>query len=382
MEDKDTEKLDDTKQANESDAVLTSFPVQFERAARIERRQGGRRRDDKVEEAVPAWIYGRTFSFGEPGPAVVAPPGQAATQSRERRRKPLVERQNVRWSGAKGVSEGALPVEPLPFLPAAQPPIMTVLSMAGGVGKTSLVATLGRALSATGERVLLADTSTLGPLPFYFGAKNLRPETLRVFSPPLDSADSAISLVSYDVLQRTAAEPDADASDYDWLTNNLSTHGRGMQRILVDMVSGTGWLGRKLAAISSMLLVPLAADMNSVILMQNAEKFLCRMAGPDGLPAQPFYLLNQFDASLPLHMDVRETMRRQLGDRLLPFTIRRDAAVPEALAEGMTVIDYAPESAVASDYKQVMGWLRADVAPATATGSRNIRWSERSREQP
>ncbi len=58
-------------------------------------------------------------------------------------------------------------------------------------------------------------------------------------------------------------------------------------------------------------------------------------------PCCPFYLLNGFDASLPLHLDVREVLRGKLGERLLPFAVRRSPAVSEALAEGMTVIDYA-----------------------------------------
>ena len=52
---------------------------------------------------------------------------------------------------------------------------MAVFSLAGGVGKTSLVATLGRALSARGERVLLVDTAAFGLLPFFFGATDQRP---------------------------------------------------------------------------------------------------------------------------------------------------------------------------------------------------------------
>ncbi len=77
-----------------------------------------------------------------------------------------------------------------------------------------------------------------------------------------------------------------------------------------------------------------------------------------------FYLLNQFDASSPLHLDVRAMLQQQLGDRLLPFVLRRSSAVSEALAEGMTVIDYAPGSAVAEDYWDLAGWLRSFAAPA------------------
>ncbi len=56
------------------------------------------------------------------------------------------------------------------------------------MGKTSLVATLGRALSARGERVLLVDTAAFGLLPFFFGARDQRPGVLRTFSPPAPAA--------------------------------------------------------------------------------------------------------------------------------------------------------------------------------------------------
>jgi cellulose biosynthesis protein BcsQ len=59
---------------------------------------------------------------------------------------------------------------------------------------------------------------------------------------------------------------------------------------------------------------------------------------------------------------------------LLPFVIRRSASVPEALAEGMTVMDYAPEAAVAGDFMNLASWLRTQSAPAP--GLRKARWSE------
>jgi cellulose biosynthesis protein BcsQ len=131
-----------------------------------------------------------------------------------------------------------------------------------------------------------------------------------------------------------------------------------------------------MARLSPTILVPVAPDMNSVISLQAVEKFFQGATDVDGKPIQIFYLLNQFDASLPLHLDVREVLRRQLGDRLLPFVIRRTQEVSEALAEGMTVVDYAPDSPVSEDYQNVANWLRSIAAPVTA-GFRNVRWSER-----
>jgi cellulose biosynthesis protein BcsQ len=90
----------------------------------------------------------------------------------------------------------------------------------------------------------------------------------------------------------------------------------------------------------------------------------------EGRPLLPYYVLNQFDASLPLHLDVREVLRRQLGDRLLRFAIRRSPAVSEALAEGMTVVDYAPDAPVSQDYIDVASWLRSVSSPLTALAER------------
>jgi hypothetical protein len=50
--------------------------------------------------------------------------------------------------------------------------------------------------------------------------------------------------------------------------------------------------------------------------------------------------------------------------------------VSEALAEGMTVMDYAPNSAVAEDFGSLAGWVKSQSAPASTT-YRGVRWSER-----
>jgi cellulose biosynthesis protein BcsQ len=93
----------------------------------------------------------------------------------------------------------------------------------------------------------------------------------------------------------------------------------------------------------------------------------------DGRSLLPYYVLNQFDVSLPLHLDVREVLRRQLGDRLLRFVIRRSPAVSEALAEGMTVVDYEPDAPVSQDYMDVAAWLRS-VSPPATVGTADLQW--------
>jgi len=358
---------------------------------RPEPSQPAARIPEPVAPVVPAWLEGQQYmeqlppapplplsapTPAPPSPDAVPPVSVSDTLQRSR------ERVASRWYALKGVFEtpGQDRGEPQPVRQKeTRTPILAVFSFAGGVGKTSLVATLGRSLSSLGEKVLLTDTTSHGLLPFYFGASELREGTIRTFSPPSGSTDAPIYLVNYAVDQLSehfAAQVASDDHAQEHVAEEITKGGRGAHRVLLDLTSSTGWLIRRMAHLNPTVLVPLAPDMNSVISLQAIERFLHGIDGHEGTPLQVFYLLNQFDASLPLHLDVREVLRRQLGERLLPFVIRRAPAVSEALAEGMTIFDYAADAPVAEDYMNVASWLRTVAAPATA-GFRNVRWSER-----
>jgi cellulose synthase operon protein YhjQ len=312
-------------------------------------------------------------------PVQVAPaaPGDTLQHSRER--------VAARWYALKGVFQQPgldLATELRPNRQnEVHTPILGVFSLAGGVGKTSLVATLGRALSSLGEQVLLADTTSHGLLPFYFGASELIPGVVRNFSPPPGSKDAPIHLVGYDVDRRGAIQTredrrNEDAGAQDKLAADLLRDSQGTHRVLLDLPATSSWVVRRVACMNPTVLIPLAPDMNSVITLQSVHQFLQSIQDADGHPLSPYFILNQFDPALPLHIDVREVLRQQLGERLLPFVIHRAPAISEALAEGMTIIDYAPESVAAQDYLNVATWIRGTAA-STSAGFRYVRWSER-----
>jgi cellulose synthase operon protein YhjQ len=310
---------------------------------------------------VPAWLAEeRPKAAVEPDTSVVE---ETLQQSRERVAS--------RWFALRELFEQG-PHEKAPEVKKAstgEVPVLAVFSLAGGVGKTSLVATLGRALSSAGEKVLLTDTTSHGLLPFYFGASELKPGMVRTFAPPVGSADAPIHLLSFDLIGKGG-----DLEAQEWLAEELTKNGQGMQRVLVDLSPSVPWVLRRIARMNSIVIVPMAPDMSSVISLNIVERFFADVMDANGKQVHPRYLLNGFDASQPLHLDVREVLRQQLGDRLLPFVIRRSPAISEALAEGMTVMDYAPETAVAGDVLNLASWLRTQAAPAP--GFRKARWSE------
>jgi cellulose synthase operon protein YhjQ len=344
-----------------------------------------------AEDSAPAWLHEYTEASRirkaapnvEPEiavsptltvPVLPTPPFATAPSTVADTLQHSRERVASRWYALKEVfggeaeeaSPASTPVEREP----GRTPVLILFSLAGGVGKTSLTATLGRALSSLGEKVLLADTTSHGLLPYYFGAHELRPGLVRTFTPPSGSSDAPIYLVNYELEREAQAKEALHALDREIHTPSSRTH-----RVLVDLSAVSSWTLGSLAQMETTLLIPVAPDMNSIISLHGMDRVLRQAAGA-GTPLQPYYLLNQFDPSLPLHRDVREVLRQKLGDRLLPFAIRRASAVSEALAEGMTVLDYAPESGVTEDFFALANWLRRVSAPA-ASGLRNLRWSER-----
>jgi cellulose synthase operon protein YhjQ len=282
------------------------------------------------------------------------------------------DRLTSRWFALNGVFDKThAPTEVVSSPVVARPPVLAVFSLAGGVGKTSLVATLGRALSARGERVLLVDTAAYGLLPFYFGARDQRPGVLRTFTPPSTNGDAPIQMVTLDT---EALGPESAGPEV--LSQEITGHARGANRVIVDLATASGATTRRVLRMSPTILVPVIADMNSVVSVGSIDAFFQRSSNAAGQQVMPYYVLNQFDPSLPLHLDVREVLREQLGDRLLPFALRRTPAVSEALAEGMTVMDYAPDSTVSEDFGSLAGWVKNLAAPGSS-GFRGVRWSER-----
>ena len=319
--------------------------------------------DQRENAGRPAWLMPDRAEVASPP---VAPPAPEDTLLGSR------ERLASRWYALRSLFEGAgALVETAPAPVAARAPVVAIFSLAGGVGKTSLVATLGRALSARGERVLLVDTAAYGLLPFFFGARDQRPGLLRTFSPPGASGDAPIQMITLDP---EGLGPEAGGQE--GLSTEIGKHARGVSRVIVDLATASGATTRRVMRMAPLVLVPMVPDMNSVVSVSSIDSFFQHNGNAAIKQPLPFYVLNQFDASLPLHLDIREVLREQLGDRLLPFVLRHAPAVSEALAEGMTVMDYAPNSTVAEDFGSLAGWVKSQSAAASTT-YRGVRWSER-----
>jgi cellulose biosynthesis protein BcsQ len=240
-------------------------------------------------------------------------------------------------------------------------PAMAIFSLAGGVGKTTLCANLGRALYSGGDRVLLVDASGCGLLPFYFGANDLQPGLHTFFDPESDRAP--MHVIS------------GDEITLDWLIDDVRAEMDSTYWTIFDLGAASTHLLPQILSMCAFVLIPLLPDMNSILSVSRIESMFeqMRLRGA-GVPS-PFYLFNKFDAEDEVDEGARELVLRQCGGRLLPWSIRYDAEAARAIARRKTVIDHAPDAELANASLKLAALLQRTVAGKRARRS-GRRWTD------
>jgi len=258
--------------------------------------------------------------------------------------------------------------EPAASIPKVRTPLLAVFSPVAGVGTTSVVAAIGRALCALDETVLLVDATSQARLPLYFGGRELRPGLMRTWTPPAGS-ERSVSVVLHNATRTL------DDTAQQQLTQQIFANAIGAQRILVDLPAPAGWLLRRLSHLRPAILIPIVPGPDAHGVIGSAEKLFRNLDPGNPEAVLPFYLLNQFDPSQPAHAELETALRHLVGARLLPITIPASPSVPAALAEGNTVFEYEPDAPIVEQYRAVAAWLQS-ISPARAAASAHLPWGQ------
>jgi cellulose synthase operon protein YhjQ len=319
----------------------------------------------------PPAITADTPAFPAPETARSSVPVESAPTPAEAtsQRAPLADEDEPEvispWERLRAkIQTGQAPPKPAPAPPRDLENLSVaaaVFSLAGGVGKTTITANLGRILCAIGEQVLLVDTSSSGLLPFYFGASDLRPG-LRTFMAPN---------ATYPPMHVIGAEE----VTAEWLERDVKPAMRMAQRTIFDLGASSMAMLPQVLAMCDVLLVPILSDLNSILTVPRIERLIAGIREKGINAPLPFYIFNKFDEHSSMDQEARNLVSRQCGDRLLPNTIRRSPEVTAAISERMTVADHSPDSEVTQDVLRVALWLRK-MLPLRRTAKPQTRWSE------
>jgi cellulose biosynthesis protein BcsQ len=201
-----------------------------------------------------------------------------------------------------------------------------------GMGCTTLTATLARYFQNRGEGVLIFDDREDGLLRLHF-----------------EAADS----VSIPIMSRESAP----TLSITWFQEPMVRHQLDYRWFLMDTKSVTPALVNAQLSPGSCYLVPVLADMRGVKAAVRLSEQLDSYESEQGRRLAFYFVLNQFDRASRLQEEMRQHLMRRLGGRLAPVSIRWSEEVGAALAEGTTVLDYAPESPASQDFESLGEWL-------------------------
>lgn len=222
---------------------------------------------------------------------------------------------------------------------------LAVLSLAGGVGKTTLAVTLARILSGMRKQVIVADCGVFPSVAHHLGSQGQRLGSLQFFFSPSPSAPMPIGVFN-------VSPGDLSGEALQDLVEQVSGSETAM---LMDIPTLQGATLSAAVAYASHVLVPITPDVHSVTSVTHLQKILAALAERSDAPGV-YYLINRFDDSRPLHREVRSRLHDLLGSSLLPIVIHEEHTIEEAAAQGMTVVDAFPESPVVHEFVALAEW--------------------------
>jgi cellulose biosynthesis protein BcsQ len=227
-------------------------------------------------------------------------------------------------------------------------PAVSIGGVAGGVGTSSIVAALARISARRGDQVIVFDASSDSLLSLFFSGRH-SPVPMASFVFSGDANRGAIHTFRRD-------DADLGESTEAWLTRCLDSLVAESDELVIDAGLNRSCRPHHSKISDSMQVLTLVPDTRCVAALRRLEDLKEARADHSG---GPLLLLNQFDQSDPLHTEIRARLANRYPHRLIPIPIRRDRQVPAALAEGMTIIDYAPESSAAEDLIHLDQWFQS-----------------------
>lgn len=249
-------------------------------------------------------------------------------------------------------------------------PLVCFTSPKGGVGRTTLAATVGVALHRLGRRVVAVDLDRQNALRLNFEL----PEDLPGIADEIDSGrdwgELAVETPAGILLVPFGAIAAADAlrvqshiaQNPGWLRDRLMPLIEQRDLLVVaDMPAAPSAINLEIDAVADLHLLVLMADAMSLALLPKLQQGDYLLGADDRMPRLG-YVLNQVDPRRQLCRDVLALSRDVLGDALYGI-VHQDEGVAEAAACQLTVLDYAPDSVASQDITVIARRVHGTLAP-------------------
>lgn len=242
---------------------------------------------------------------------------------------------------------------------------LAVVCLKGGVGKTTLTANLGAALSLMGKKVLLVDLDPQNDLTRSFGIdsfqikgieylleKHLKfEEVVQTYSEKLHILPGGKKLKGMELSLSNMFVKSQDTYFCYLLKNVLEPQHPNYDYVLIDCPPSSGFLTINALAYVKDVIIPVQCQFlgfeaikRTITLISKVRKF-----SNHNIKASVVVPV-MYDARSKLSIKIRERLGQTFNGTLTKTTIRVNASLAEAPARGCTIFEYKPRSRGAIDY--------------------------------
>lgn len=249
---------------------------------------------------------------------------------------------------------------------------IAIVSVNGGVGRTTIAANLAAMIARRGRPVLALDFDPQNALGLNLGLAPEETDGLarrmidggRWHEAAFQNSDQ-VRFLPYgatDESGRLAFEARI-TGESDWLPARLAEVDLPAETVIIaDTPRLPSQVTSAVVAVADLVVGVMTADTQSYARLPVMRSLVADKA-PMG------FVLNQFDATRRLQNDVLALLRPELGDSLIPYMVHRDEAVPEAVASNRSLPEQSPQSQAAHDLQGLASWVLARIRQGTLPGA-------------
>lgn len=240
--------------------------------------------------------------------------------------------------------------------------VISLTNQKGGVGKTTTSSSVIATLANRGFKVLGIDLDPQGNLGFYFGVDIEESKTIYDAMKGTDSVHDVIqSADKVDIIPSnillSGAELEFNKSGREFMVKDLIARVRDdYDFIIIDTPPSLNVLTVNAYVASDYLVIPMVPEILSLLGVSQLKETIDavrRFYNPNlrvlGI------LLTKYNKRMILNREVEdmaEQIASQLDAKVFRSKIRNAVSVAESPAHGMSIVDYAPDSNPARDYRQ------------------------------
>lgn len=254
--------------------------------------------------------------------------------------------------------------QPAPAL-ALSPKVVALVSINGGVGRSTLVTALSSGLQRQGESVVALDLDPQNALQHHFGVSSALPGIGRTslehgqWSQLQQLSFAGCQVITFgeiDIPQQESLERWLKHEPR-WLAQRLASLGLSARHtVIIDTPSGNNVYFHQALSVADVVLVIVQADAACLGTLDHLDVLLAPHLEGERPPSVQV-VINQVDERNAFSLDMVEAFKQRLGKETLH--VHRDLAINEALAFGVDPLDSVAKRLAGDDINDLCQVLKA-----------------------